>query len=310
MPGRPSLEFDNMTVKSAAKSKRGWWGAVPRSPSACSSSSRSTDESSNARSVVPGILSALAPAHEPRRRASVTSAQESWHRSRSPALESQNHLFVTTPVSPSPNTLSPYAAREPWASGRTSPSPSSNSGRSSTSTGPPEFLRRSPVPPRSPSTSYRDGFQHAPSPPLHLNTSYSPVSVPPPRSPHYVKASPTWNAAATFAPPTPTMRRTPTPTPKHSVEVSPRPSFSPSLPPDTPFVSVIPETADESSIASMPSRTPSPSEKEKEEQVDEQVDELEHHLATVQRKEVGWSGEWSGAQGMDDVVRSLRLLRV
>ncbi|KAF7371328.1 hypothetical protein MSAN_00768900 [Mycena sanguinolenta] len=180
MPGRPSLEFDNMTVKSASTSKRGWRGAVPRSPSTSSSSSRSTDESSNARSVVPGILAALAPAHEPGRRASPTPAEESWHRSRSPAPHSQRHLFVTTPAPPSPSTLSPYASHDPWALGRTSPSPSSNSGRSHTSTTPPEFLRRSPAPPRSPSALSTHAFHHAPGSPLHLNTSYSQsVSVPP-----------------------------------------------------------------------------------------------------------------------------------
>jgi hypothetical protein len=37
--------------------------------------------------------------------------------------------------------------------------------------------------------------------------------------------------------------------------------------------------------------------------------EIERHPNTY-RKEMGWSGEWSGARGMDDVVRSLRGLRI
>ncbi|KAJ6477590.1 hypothetical protein C8R45DRAFT_1101903 [Mycena sanguinolenta] len=40
----------------------------------------------------------------------------------------------------------------------------------------------------------------------------------------------------------------------------------------------------------------------------EAPDENDDHA--TYRKEQGWSGEWSGARGMDDVVKSLRGLRI
>ncbi|KAJ7237887.1 hypothetical protein B0H12DRAFT_101770 [Mycena haematopus] len=195
MPVRPSQDFDTMTTKPALASKRSWLfnEAVPRasssSSSASSSSSVYTNESANARSVVPGILSALAPTHAPQRRPSPAPPQQSWRNSHTPTLESQHHLFV---ASPSPRSLSPYyASHDPRRLGRTSPTPSMP--------GVPESRGRSPVQPP----------YASPSSPLHLNTSHhreSPqsVSAPAPRSPHYLKASPTWNATATFAPPTTT----------------------------------------------------------------------------------------------------------
>ncbi|KAK7063666.1 hypothetical protein R3P38DRAFT_2819669 [Favolaschia claudopus] len=113
-----------------------------------------------------------------------------------------------------------------------------------------------------------------------------PSSYPPsPHSPHYIKASPTWNASFsddTYVPVPPSP--------------APRPSTTTRSTDDTRYLSQHFEySAPSRATSPRPSaRSPSP-----------------HALPTnTYRKEQGWSGEWSGAQGMDDVMKNLRGLRL
>ncbi|KAJ6469603.1 hypothetical protein C8R47DRAFT_1077989 [Mycena vitilis] len=110
----------------------------------------------------------------------------------------------------------------------------------------------------------------------------APSSYPPsPRSPHYAKASPTWNDNNT--PPSP----------------PPRPSTTSRSTNDTRYLSRHYEYAPPSR-----SDTPNPGSRAASPFGDYE------EPANTYRKEHGWSGEWSGAQGMDDVVKSLRGLRM
>jgi hypothetical protein len=122
-----------------------------------------------------------------------------------------------------------------------------------------------------------------------------PSSYPPsPRSPHYAKATPMWNAD--FA--------DDTRVPARSSSPPPRPSTSTRSTDDTRYLSrhyefAGPVRGDSPHPSSHGSRSPSP---------DEDYDQPTG--ASTYRKEQGWSGEWRGAQGMDDVVKSLRGLRI
>ncbi|KAJ7361030.1 hypothetical protein DFH08DRAFT_842925 [Mycena albidolilacea] len=116
-----------------------------------------------------------------------------------------------------------------------------------------------------------------------------PSSYPPsPCSPRYVKASPTWDAA--FA--------DDMYVPARSASPLPRPSTTSRSTDDSRFLSRHYEF-------SVPSRANSPHPSSRPVSPYEDDDEP---VATY-RKEQGWSGEWSGAQGMEDVVKSLRRLK-
>ncbi|KAJ7032519.1 hypothetical protein C8F04DRAFT_1107129 [Mycena alexandri] len=123
-----------------------------------------------------------------------------------------------------------------------------------------------------------------------------PSSYPPsPRSPHYAKTSPTWSAS--FA----DDMRVPVPTSPPA-----RPSTTTRSTGDTRYLSRHFQFAPSSRSASPypgSSRSSSPYRP-----ADEADDEDEH--GNTHRKEAGWSGEWSGAQGMDDVVNRLRGLKM
>ncbi|KAJ6515844.1 hypothetical protein C8R45DRAFT_957790 [Mycena sanguinolenta] len=115
-----------------------------------------------------------------------------------------------------------------------------------------------------------------------------PSSYPPsPRSPHYAKAAPTWTAD--FADDTRVSGRSSSP--------PPRPSTSSRSTDDTRYLSRHYEF-------SAPARSNSPHPSSRSASPDENDDHATY------RKEQGWSGEWSGARGMDDVVKSLRGLRI
>jgi hypothetical protein len=118
----------------------------------------------------------------------------------------------------------------------------------------------------------------------------APSSYPPsPRSPHYTKASPTWNATRF-----PGGSRAPSPT-----TPPPRPSTSSRSTDDVRYLSQHFEF-------SVPARANSPHPHSRSASPSRDYDES----ASTYRKEQGWSGEWSGAQRMDDVVKSLRGLRM
>ncbi|KAJ6541720.1 hypothetical protein B0H19DRAFT_1268684 [Mycena capillaripes] len=117
----------------------------------------------------------------------------------------------------------------------------------------------------------------------------APSSYPPsPCSPYYAKASPTWNAR--FADDTDV--RTPT-------SPAARPSTTTRSTDDTRYLSRHFEF-------SAPSRSGSPNSGSRSASPYGDYDES----TSTYRKEQGWSGEWSGAQGMDDVVNRLRGLRM
>lgn len=118
-----------------------------------------------------------------------------------------------------------------------------------------------------------------------------PSSYPPsPCSPRYVKASPTWDAA--FA--------DDMYVPARSASPPPRPSTTSRSTDDSRFLSRHYEF-------SVPSRANSPHPSSRP--VSPYEDEDDDEPVATYRKEQGWSGEWSGAQGMEDVVKSLRRLK-
>ncbi|KAJ6553055.1 hypothetical protein B0H19DRAFT_1155535 [Mycena capillaripes] len=221
--------------------------------------------------VVPNLLFALAPAHEPRRPTSAPRRAPSYNglSSQTSSRKSSDHDGA-------------------WA------------------------------PPRSPS-------------------SYS--YMPAPRSPHYMKASPTWNAAfadETHLPPSPRTRASSTPHPRSNHDRHAPPPVPVLIPPSPVRASTTPAARSVTNLTTQyssydrdvpflarrleppaPSRSPSPSAKSSRApspsasslRAPSPHDEQQHSDGT-HRKELGWSGEWSGARGMDDVVRSLRGLRV
>ncbi|KAJ7348280.1 hypothetical protein DFH08DRAFT_865666 [Mycena albidolilacea] len=244
---RPTQDFDTMTTRSGA-SKRSWRSA-DTAPRASTSSVASSSSAKSESLRVTGILSALAPVHQPRRQTSPAPTHESRRRdSLSPAAERRR-------------ATSPAPTHESWRGHSPTPTVESRQHLSVRTASPTIFSPRTSHFPASPRNDWN-------------NRDAQPLSVPSPRRPHYVKASPKWNATFT----------NPTPIPTSPVARSPRPH-------DSPSISRLQVPSRDSS------RAPSPA-------PEVQKDEQTH------RKEQGWSGEWSGAQGMDDVVRSLRRLRV
>jgi hypothetical protein len=122
---------------------------------------------------------------------------------------------------------------------------------------------------------------------------FGPSSYPPsPRSPHYMKTSPTWNASFSDD----------TYVPARSSSPPPRPSTTTRSTDDMRYLSRHFEY-------SVPSRSNSPRPSSRASSRSPSPDNHDESAGTY-RKEQGWSGEWSGAQGMEDVVKSLRGLRI
>ncbi|KAJ7746539.1 hypothetical protein B0H14DRAFT_3514259 [Mycena olivaceomarginata] len=160
---RPTRDFDTMTARSGS-SKRSWRSA-DTAPRASTSSVASSSSSKSESLRVTGILSALAPAHQPRRQTSPAPTHESRRRdSLSPAgRASASHLPRTNPrimAGPLSHTYCGISTAPLRADRLTH-----------------HFSPRASHFPASP----RNGWN---------NRDAQPLSVPAPRSPHYVKGFP------------------------------------------------------------------------------------------------------------------------
>ncbi|KAJ7148376.1 hypothetical protein C8R46DRAFT_1128266 [Mycena filopes] len=144
---------------------------------------------------------------------------------------------------------------------------------------------------------------YTPSSSYSWNSSYSTS----PRSPHYVKASHTWN--------NPELRID-----ERTSKTPARPSLSSSRSDDgngNRFISrhfevAVPPYGSPRSASPMALRAISPLPPPRSSADTNSDSEEERHYRSTRRKEAGWSGEWSGAgaRGMGDVVAKLRGLKM